>query len=356
MDMRYELQKLLALFQDSADAVAAVEDGQIVFVNPAAAALGIPAGLPAASLLPDVLLSGTSASVPVRIGEIDCHARAAQLDSLTVISLTAFSVSPVINDRVLRELSDSIENMQHSLDILVSAAGSEEDPLLRNHSTSLYRRYYRLRRLHRHLQQCNSLRSSELAFYPQPADLSKLIYDLCDSVSYLTEKSGVTLLCSVQDDLPEATVDVNLIACMVLNILSNSLIHTSEGGHIHVELRQQDSRFILSVTDDGSGIPAGQQTGIFAAEHPLNLSDPSPGTQLGMYLIQQFAALHGGFVLLESRECAGTSLQVSLPVRSEHPPVLHSPITPYNQNGMEDILIELSTAIDKDCFTSLLFD
>lgn len=123
------------------------------------------------------------------------------------------------------------------------------------------------------------------------------------------------------DDAGVITADERRLKQVLLNLVRNAITHTPEGGVITLEARRGSESVNLSVRDTGPGIRKEDQHRIFEPfEHAQGdgASGRSPrGAGLGLSLVKNIIELHGGHVLLESREGAGSAFIVSLPVKEQ---------------------------------------
>jgi two-component system cell cycle sensor histidine kinase PleC len=105
---------------------------------------------------------------------------------------------------------------------------------------------------------------------------------------------------------------------MLINLVSNAVKFTPEGGRIEVVGGMaSDGGFQIMVRDNGPGVPPDKLDKIFT---PFNQVDnrfdrQSGGTGLGLALVRGLAELHGGRAWLESEYGKGCSVYVVLPVR-----------------------------------------
>lgn len=106
-----------------------------------------------------------------------------------------------------------------------------------------------------------------------------------------------------------ANVDAIRVGQVVLNLLRNSLDATSPGGHIEVVLRRVENNWVISVRDDGSGIPEENMAKLF---DPF-FSTKENGVGLGLAICKQIAEAHGGSIEVVSRPNAGSTFSVSIP-------------------------------------------
>lgn len=110
-------------------------------------------------------------------------------------------------------------------------------------------------------------------------------------------------------------VDPKLIAIIFQNLLSNSVKYTKNGGRIGLTISQTQAALLITVSDNGVGIPKDQQkdifTKLFRADNAKTI-DPD-GTGLGLYIIKEIIDYTDGAVWFESSEGKGTTFYVRLP-------------------------------------------
>ena len=87
--------------------------------------------------------------------------------------------------------------------------------------------------------------------------------------------------------------DRQLLTQMLANCLDNALRHTPQGAQIRIEGRKRDGRAVVSVADDGPGVPAAERKRIFERFHRLDATRATPGTGLGLSLVAAVAEVHG---------------------------------------------------------------
>lgn len=135
----------------------------------------------------------------------------------------------------------------------------------------------------------------------------QLVAQFCESP--LAEHCGITL---EQEDPAEQTVlsvDEALLARLLENLMNNSVRHNPKPVNITVHTRRAGERFCLTVADDGIGYPAA----VLAA---LNAAEPAENAPhiLGLYVVQQIAAAHGGRAVFGQNTPHGAKAVVYLPL------------------------------------------
>ena len=102
----------------------------------------------------------------------------------------------------------------------------------------------------------------------------------------------------------------------MLNILSNALKFTPDGGRIDVRANVVDSMAEISVTDTGVGIAPEDQEAVFEEFRQVGTSAAKQeGTGLGLALCRRFVELHGGRIRVQSEVGRGSTFTFTIPVR-----------------------------------------
>jgi two-component system sensor histidine kinase VicK len=111
------------------------------------------------------------------------------------------------------------------------------------------------------------------------------------------------------------SLDQDKFLQVVNNLVSNAIKFTPDEGHIRVCLEEKDQTVLLTVTDDGIGIPPAMQEGLFdkftKARRPGIRGEESVG--LGMSIIKTIVKWHGGNIWFKSQEHKGTTFYVEIP-------------------------------------------
>ena len=127
--------------------------------------------------------------------------------------------------------------------------------------------------------------------------------------SPLAEHCGITLEQEEPAEQTVLSVDEALLARLLENLLNNSVRHNPKPVNITVHTRRVGERFCLTVADDGIGYPPA----VLAA---LNAAEPAENAPhiLGLYVVQQIAAAHGGRAVFRQNTPHGAKAAVYLPL------------------------------------------
>ena len=151
--------------------------------------------------------------------------------------------------------------------------------------------------------------------YPlQRADVSGFVTACCEEFLPADDR-GITLSTDIQPEV-QATFNPSLLQRAVYNLLQNAYKYGKPGGHITVTLRAAGHGAALSVADDGIGIAPEDQEKIWQR---FWQADPSRGEDggsgLGLSMVQEIAAFHGGRATVDSTPGQGSTFTITLPKR-----------------------------------------
>jgi len=110
--------------------------------------------------------------------------------------------------------------------------------------------------------------------------------------------------------------DKNLVRMIITNIFSNAVKYTKDGGTIHVGYKKNNDSIVISVVDNGMGIPTGDQDRIFSKlfRAANAVRDVPDGTGLGLYIVKEAVDVLKGKVTFTSVQNQGTTFEVALPL------------------------------------------
>jgi signal transduction histidine kinase len=131
-------------------------------------------------------------------------------------------------------------------------------------------------------------------------------------------RRGITLGHTIDESVGLLRGDERKVKQVLLNLLSNALKFTPEGGRIDVSAGVHDEVVEVSVTDTGVGIAPEDQEAVFEEFRQVGTADKKvEGTGLGLALSRKFIELHGGRIWVKSQVGVGSTFTFTLPVRRE---------------------------------------
>ncbi|MEH2078696.1 MAG: ATP-binding protein [Nostoc sp.] len=147
------------------------------------------------------------------------------------------------------------------------------------------------------------------------------IQGLCDSslsfVKHLAFQKNIRLRAQIPKELEPIQVDEPRIRQVFINLLTNAIKFTREGGEVWIEVQPSSTNeyIFISVVDTGIGMLSDDLFKLFQPFVQVeNASNPrSPGTGLGLVIVQKIVEMHGGTVHAESQLGKGSRFTVKLP-------------------------------------------
>ncbi|MDX6604067.1 MAG: hypothetical protein QOF23_576 [Solirubrobacterales bacterium] len=157
--------------------------------------------------------------------------------------------------------------------------------------------------------------AGRLAIRAQPTELAPLIDDAVRTMRGQTDGAGQALTQDIDPRLPLVDVEPDRIRQILVNLLTNAHDYSPEGASIRVTARAQDAEVVVSVIDDGPGIPKEQLGQIFQrfTRGDAGLTQRVGGTGLGLAISKSLVELHGGTIEVDSTPGAGSSFSFRLP-------------------------------------------
>ena len=143
----------------------------------------------------------------------------------------------------------------------------------------------------------------------------------------------------------EVEADMRLLECILFNLLGNSIKHTSPGGEITVSVQQEGADAILTVKDNGEGIPREKLPYIF--DRFYQAGKHTSGTGIGLALVKGIAELHGGSVSVESVPGEGATFFIRIPIRHEGAEILESRDAAEFTERFQDVYRAADTSLEE---------
>jgi signal transduction histidine kinase len=173
----------------------------------------------------------------------------------------------------------------------------------------------RLSELIETLLQLSELDAGMVILQRAPADVPAIIRRVLDQMSYHAEQKGVALDMTVSGHVPAFELDRARMEQVVSNLLGNAIKFTPRGGQVCVDLAFRDEQLVLTVSDNGPGIPPEVLPRVFdrfyRAHHVEGDRRQTGG--LGLAIAKSIVELHGGTITAASTVGEGSIFTVLLP-------------------------------------------
>ena len=218
---------------------------------------------------------------------------------------------------VSHELKTPLSAVHTGIDALAKQVGNNEGS-----ETTLREIQQALRRFHRVINNLLDMTRIESGvIHPKLdwCDVGELIQAAIDLAADGISDRSVAI--DIDRNLPIVKVDQALLEQSLCNLLLNAASHSLPGTKITIRARVADSRLILSVLDEGNGIPEPDLPHIFETFH-RGAGAPPGGTGLGLAIVDGFVRAHGGEVAAANRRPCGAEFMIMIPIETLRADVL----------------------------------
>ncbi len=155
--------------------------------------------------------------------------------------------------------------------------------------------------------------SRRLPLHRERLSLTELVQGVSDELRDAAEARGMSLRCDAEPGI-ELEADELLLTRMLTNLLQNAVQYGREGGQIEVALQARSGRAVLTVRDDGPGIPASAISHIWERFYQVHKDGETEGSGLGLPIVRGIIEAHGGTIRLESEEGKGATFIAEIPM------------------------------------------
>jgi two-component system sensor histidine kinase BaeS len=177
---------------------------------------------------------------------------------------------------------------------------------------SLHEEAVRLGHLVEDLQTLAAAQAAGLELTPRPLDLGRVAADAAQSLAGRFRAGRVHLY----QDLPPAPAvgDPRRLHQVAVNLLTNAIKFTPPGGTVEVRTFSNQAEAVLEVTDTGPGVPEEEREAIWQRFYQGRAGKARPGSGIGLAVVKELVAAHGGTVSLESPLGGGAKFTVHIPI------------------------------------------
>jgi signal transduction histidine kinase len=246
---------------------------------------------------------------------------------IVLIAVLAAAVAGLLGRqmRLTRLKNDLIATVSHELKTPLASMRMLVDTLLegRYRDAGQVREYLqliagqnvRLSRLIDNFLTFSRMERNKRAFEFAPLRVEDIVAAAVEAAQERFSGPGCTLQVQIQSDLPSITGDRDALTTVLLNLLDNAHKYTGDTKCVTVRGSLQDGQIVLSVADNGIGIPRRALRRIFDRFYQVDqsLSRRAGGCGLGLSIVQFIVAAHGGTVTVTSEPGKGSCFSVRLP-------------------------------------------
>lgn len=170
------------------------------------------------------------------------------------------------------------------------------------------------RRMERIIGQLLMITRGQENQYPvqmEPLNISEMLEAVTEQMAGSTQAHGISLMLDAKAEIC-VKGDQSLLTQMMINLIENAVKYNRKDGHVWIQIRKTNDRCVITVTDDGIGIPAENLPHLFERFYRIDPSRDRTGSGLGLSIVQWIVKLHQGTVMITSEVGKGTTVAVTI--------------------------------------------
>lgn len=176
----------------------------------------------------------------------------------------------------------------------------------------------RLMRLVNQLLDFRKIESGNTKLYAVKTNIYDFVSEVCHPFFELAQINNIIFKLNLKVKTQNIYIDREKIEIIIYNLISNAFKHAPENGRIEVTLFEEEEEILLSVSDNGPGIPKSEINNIFDRFYQVGQKRSGGGSGIGLALVKRFAELHKGTISVVSEPDKHTEFTVTLPKGKDH--------------------------------------
>ena len=244
----------------------------------------------------------------------------------TIVLFTDVSKMKEIEDMQKQFLSDVSHELKTPMSAIIGSVeilkrdGMESPEIFNEFMDILLKESYRMQNIINDILELSRLDQTKVSLDYQELDVKAVVKESMDLFEPLAKEKHLSLIYHNQIKEP-LILDYSTIKMILSNFISNAIKYSNEG-IITIKTKKADDTFILSVQDEGIGIPKNKLNYIYDRFYQVDKSRSSKtSTGLGLSIVKKIVELNQGTIDVESSAGIGSTFTVKLPI---NPKVSHN--------------------------------
>lgn len=244
----------------------------------------------------------------------------------TIVLFTDVSKMKEIEDMQKQFLSDVSHELKTPMSAIIGSVeilkrdGMESPEIFNEFMDILLKESYRMQNIINDILELSRLDQTKVSLDYQELDVKAVVKESMDLFEPLAKEKHLSLIYHNQIKEP-LILDYSTVKTILSNFISNAIKYSNEG-IITIKTKKEDDTFILSVQDEGIGIPKNKLNYIYDRFYQVDKSRSSKiSTGLGLSIVKKIVELNQGTIDVESSAGVGSTFFVKLPI---NPKVSHN--------------------------------
>jgi len=158
------------------------------------------------------------------------------------------------------------------------------------------------------------LEAKKLKLDLRPLEINDYVRDLAASFLSFAEANHILFKISIEQKPLFMLFDPLQLDKVVLNLLSNAFKYTPAGQEVSVDLKQENQKVVITISDTGRGIPSEYLTHLFERFFQIEKSEIQAGTGIGLSIAKELTEIHNGIIEVKSKLGEGTQFTLRFPL------------------------------------------
>ena len=184
------------------------------------------------------------------------------------------------------------------------------------HMESIKRNGYKILKLINNLIDTTKLEKKHYNIKRENLDIINLIEWNISSIDKYAKQKNIALVFDTNVEECIMAIDGEAIDRIIMNLISNAIKFSSPGSSIYINAWKSINQIIISIRDEGMGIPKDEQNAIFNRfiQSSKNKRHENSGSGIGLDLVKYLTKAHNGSIELKSEENVGSEFIIKLPI------------------------------------------
>jgi len=260
-------------------------------------------------LLSMFALEAFSALERIRLQEMAIYERAEKekLEALSQLKSEFISL-------VSHELRTPLTAIRWAAQNLIDGIPAKSPPPIEHYLQDIHASSLHLGRMIENLLDVSKIESGKLEILPESVCLAEMIDTVIHSVTPLVAGKSLQMQTEVSKEL-QVKADRDALQEILSNLIENAIKYSPEGKTVSVHACETEGRVVISVRDEGMGIPAEKQKAIFEKFERVaqNKKIREKGLGLGLYIVKKLVEAQNGAIQVQSQIGVGSTFTVTLP-------------------------------------------